>query len=70
MKGEKTLTGKVLLGFTVDEKGKVTDIKILESDNKAVSGAAVQILKGMEDWKPGRQRGKAVPVNYSLPVEF
>lgn len=70
LKGEKNLTGKVLLGFTVDEKGMVTDIKILESDSKAVSDAAVHIMKGMEPWKPGRQRGKAVPVNYSLPVEF
>ena len=70
MKGERNLMGKVLLGFTVDEEGRVKDIKILETENIEIAGAAVQILDGMENWKPGRQRGKAVPVNYSLPVEF
>jgi hypothetical protein len=31
---------------------------------------AYAIVKEMEDWKPGKQRGKAVPVKYLLPVEF
>ena len=27
-------------------------------------------VDGMEDWTPGKQRGKAVRVKYLLPVEF
>ena len=28
------------------------------------------IAKEMKNWKPGKQRGKAVPVKYLMPVEF
>jgi TonB family protein len=64
------LKGSALLAFTVDEKGKVTRIKVAESDNEDVARAAVVIAQGMADWKPGMQRGKPVPVNYTLPIEF
>ena len=83
---EKNWKGKVKVGFTVDEKGKVTNIKIVNKGHKFTVGetkytevlledpkaeeAAVEIVAGMKDWTPGKQRGKPVPVNYILPVEF
>lgn len=82
----KNWKGKVKVGFTVDETGKVTNIKIVNKGHKFTAGetkysevlledpkaeeAAVAIVAGMKDWKPGSQRGKKVPVNYILPVEF
>ena len=66
----KELKGSALLGFTVDANGKVTNLKVLESDNQAVANAAVDLAKGMTNWKPGAQRGKNVPVNFTLPVTF
>lgn len=62
--------GKATVTFTIDTKGKVTDIKVVEKDNDEVAKCAVQIVSEMPDWKPGKQRGKAVPVKYLLPVEF
>ncbi len=67
---EHSLKGDALAGFTVDENGKVTDIRILEADSDAISRSAVEIISGMDQWSPGRQRGKAVPVNFTLPLEF
>jgi TonB family protein len=64
------LSGKALIGFTVDEHGKVSQIRVLESDNRQVAEAALRIIAGMQDWEPARQRGKAVPVDFSLPVQF
>jgi TonB family protein len=66
----KELKGSALLGFTVDANGKVTNLKVLESDNQPVANAAVDLAKGMTNWKPGAQRGKNVPVNFTLPVTF
>lgn len=66
----KLLTGSALLGFTVDANGKVTNLKVLESDNQSVANAAVDLARGMEEWKPGAQRGRPVPVNFTLPVTF
>jgi protein TonB len=31
---------------------------------------AMRVVKGMPKWKPGRQNGRAVTVQYSLPVRF
>ena len=67
---EQSLKGEVLVGFTVDENGKVTNIRVLETDNDAVAGSAIDIVSGMADWRPGKQRGKPVPVNFTLPLEF
>uniref|UniRef100_UPI003217B80C M56 family metallopeptidase n=1 Tax=uncultured Draconibacterium sp. TaxID=1573823 RepID=UPI003217B80C len=67
---EKKVNGKAKVMFTVDSKGKVTDIKVVEKDNDMAAKGAYIIAKEMKDWTPGYQRGKAVPVKYLLPVEF
>jgi TonB family protein len=64
------VSGKAVVGFTVSETGKVTDIKIVEQDNEDVGWAAAAIATNMKDWTPGKQRGKPVPVRMTLPVEF
>lgn len=70
MSKTNNLNGKVQVGFTVDENGKVSNIKVLEKDNDEAAKSAVDIVSGMPDWSPGKQRGKAVPVNYIIPIEF
>jgi hypothetical protein len=67
---EQNLKGDVLVGFTIDENGKVSDIRILETDNITIASGAIDIVSGMADWAPGKQRGKPVPVNFTLPIEF
>jgi hypothetical protein len=64
------LSGKSKIGFTVSETGKITDVKIVEKDNDEIGKAAATIVMNMKDWKPGKQRGKPVPVKYLLPLEF
>ena len=66
----KNLKGKATVSFTVNGKGKVTDIKVVEKDNDDAAKGAVMIVSTMEDWTPGKQRGKSVPVKYLLPIEF
>ena len=62
--------GKATVTFTVDPKGKVTDIKVVEKDNDEAAKCAVQIVSELQDWTPGKQRGKPVAVKYLLPMEF
>jgi TonB family protein len=66
----KNIKGKAKVVFTVNPKGKVSDIKIVEKDNDAVAKGAVMIATKMPGWTPGKQRGKAVPVKFMMPVEF
>jgi hypothetical protein len=64
------LSGKSKIGFTVSETGKITDVKIVEKDNDEIGKVAATIVMNMKDWKPGKQRGKPVPVKFLLPLEF
>lgn len=66
----KGVKGKALISFTLDKKGKVTDIKVVEKDNDAAAKRAVMIASEMPEWTPAKQHGKPVPVKYLLPVEF
>ncbi len=66
----KKVTGKAKVAFTVNNKGKVTDIKVVEKDNDGAAKGAVMIASAMPEWTPGKQRGKSVPVKFLLPVEF
>ncbi|MCF6358553.1 MAG: M56 family metallopeptidase [Draconibacterium sp.] len=66
----ENLKGKAKVSFTVNQEGKVTDIIVVEKDNDDVAKGAYKIVDGMEDWKPGSQRGKKVPVKFQIPVEF
>ncbi|WP_321322116.1 M56 family metallopeptidase [Labilibaculum sp.] len=66
----KKLEGKATVGFTINEKGEVTNIQILTKSNDITAKAATKIAGEMENWKPGSQRGKAVPVNFAMELEF
>jgi hypothetical protein len=66
----KNVKGTAKVAFTVNAKGKVTDIKIVEKDNDEAAKEAYMIANEMADWTPGKQRGKPVSVKYLMPVEF
>ncbi|MCG6190320.1 energy transducer TonB [Maribellus maritimus] len=66
----KGIKGRAKVLFAVNAKGKVADIKIVGKDNEGAARGAVMLVSGMPDRTLGKQRGKAVPVKYLLPVEF
>ncbi len=66
----KKIDGKVLVGFTVGPKGDVRNIQILKKPNDMAAKAAYSIIDGLENWSPGKQRGKPVSVDYTIVVKF
>ena len=62
--------GKAIMGFTIDTQGKVTNIKVIKSDNDEVTKLGQAVLLGMKSWNPGKQQGVAVPVDYVMPVDL
>ena len=67
---DRNISGKAVIGFTIDPEGRVTDVKILESDSDLTGNEAAKIVLKMPDWKPGTQRGVTVPVNFALQIRF
>ena len=62
--------GRVMVGFTVAETGKIKDVRVLQSDEASLNQEAERIVGEMPDWIPGKQRGRPVPVKYTVPIRF
>lgn len=67
IKGEQ---GRVIVSFVVNKRGKVGDVKLIRSVSPELDAEAVRVIQDMPDWIPGKQRGKAVNVRYTIPIVF
>jgi protein TonB len=64
------IAGVVYVTFVVDKDGKIKDVKVLRGIGGGCDEEAVRVVKSMPTWKAGKQRGKAVTVQYNLPIRF
>lgn len=67
---EAGVQGRVLVDFIIDEKGKVTDVKVVKGVSEALDAEAVKVISASPNWKPGRVNGKKVKCELSLYVDF
>ena len=67
---ENGVSGRVMLQFTVNPDGSVSDVKVLRGVDPALDNEAVRVVKSSPKWEPGRQRDRAVKVSYTFPVIF
>ncbi len=70
MAKESGIQGKVYVTFVVERDGSITDVNIIRGIGGGCDEEAVRVVSSMPKWKPGKQRGKAVRVQYNLPVRF
>lgn len=64
------ITGKVYVTFVVERDGSIANPKVIKDIGGGCGQEAIRVVKMMPRWKPGRQRGKRVRVQYSLPINF
>ena len=62
--------GRVLVKFVVTSTGKPANAEILRSVDPLLDAEALRVVNAMPNWNPGRQDGKPVNVNFTLPVTF
>lgn len=67
---ENGIEGTIYTRFIVNKNGQVAEISILRGVDPALDEAVVQAIKNSPKWQPGRQRGKAVNVSFTMPVIF
>ncbi|MBO4577608.1 MAG: energy transducer TonB [Paludibacteraceae bacterium] len=68
---ENGIQGRVICQFVVNKDGSIVDVEVVRSGGDAsLDKEAVRVIKSMPKWKPGKQRGKAVRVKYTVPVSF
>ena len=64
------IEGSVTVQFVVGTDGSVRNPKVVRGVNPELDAEALRVVGIMPKWTPGKQRGKAVPVSYNLPVRF
>ncbi|HFC01323.1 MAG TPA: energy transducer TonB [Phaeodactylibacter sp.] len=71
---ENGIEGRAILRFMVDKDGSVRNIEVLRDPGGGTGKEAKRVVEKMnsmgQKWIPGKQRGKAVKVFYTLPVSF
>ena len=67
---ENGVQGRVIVQFVVNQDGSIVDPVVVRSVDPYLDKEALRVIKTMPKWKPGKQRGKAVRVKYTVPVTF
>jgi len=62
--------GRVIVTFVVERDGSITDVRVVKSVDPSLDKEAVRVTKAMPHWIPGKQKGDAVRVKYTMPVTF
>jgi len=66
--------GRVMVTFIVKNDGSVSNITVSENANKAfdpeLKAEAIRVIGLLPKFKPGTNKGKAINVKYSVPVNF
>ncbi|AUC16418.1 energy transducer TonB [Tenacibaculum sp. SZ-18] len=60
---------RIFVQFKIDKDGSITSIQA-RAPHPRLKKEAERIVKKLPKMKPGRQRGKAVRVGYTLPITF
>ena len=67
---ENGIQGRVYVKFVVNVDGQVANVEIARGVDPSLDKEALRVVKAMPKWKPGKQRGKAVRVSYTVPINF
>jgi TonB family protein len=62
--------GKVFVTYVVETDGSITNVKVLRGIGGGCDEEAVRVISMMPKWNPGMQEGKAVRVQFNLPINF
>lgn len=64
------IQGRVIVGLIVDKEGNPGHARIIRNVHPLLDAEALRIIKDMPKWEPGKQEGKPVNVQYTIPIVF
>ena len=67
---EKGIHGRVIVQFIVEKDGSIKDTKVIRGVNSSLDNEALRVINAMPKWEPGKHKGEAVSVRYTVPVSF
>jgi protein TonB len=71
MAADNDIQGKVFIQFVVDYDGNITSVTAVGAPKGGgLEEEAIRVVKLMPKWNPGKQNGRAVNVQFNLPIAF
>jgi protein TonB len=72
---ENRIEGRCFITFVVEKDGSVTNVELARDIGGQCGQEALRVVQMMANssdlkWSPGKQRGKPVRVQFSLPIHF
>lgn len=67
---DSNIQGNVYVQFVVEKDGTITNPKVLRDIGGGCGEEALRVVRMMPKWKTGMYKGKAVRVQYTMPVIF
>ena len=62
--------GRVLVMFVVETDGSMSNVRVAKKIFPSLDAEALRVVKAMPKWNPGKEKGKPVRVNFTLPIVF
>jgi len=66
----KKIEGRVIVKFTVDADGKISNAKVERGIGGGCDEEALRVVSMMPKWIPGHNDGQPMHASYSIPVVF
>lgn len=67
---ENGITGVVYVSYIVNKQGNVEDVKVVRGADPFLDKEAVRVVGSLRGYAPGKQRGKPVNVQFTVPIRF
>lgn len=67
---EDNISGTVYTTFIVSKTGEIRDVKLLRGVRDDIDKAALEVVMNMPNWTTVKHYGKAVEVQFNLPIKF
>jgi TonB family protein len=67
---KKGVSGTVYITFVVMKDGTPKSFELLRGIGAGCDEEALRVMKIMPKWEPGKEKGKPVNVQYTLPIKF
>ncbi len=67
---ENGIKGTVVIRFVVEQDGSISNAEVVREIGGGCGAEALRVVNSMPQWRPGMQQGRAVRVQFNLPVNF
>ncbi|MDM8160609.1 TonB family protein [Labilibaculum sp. K2S] len=67
---QKDISGRVFVTFIVSKEGDVVQARVVRGVDPSLDAEALRVMSSIPKWTPGYQKGEAVNVSYTVPINF